>query len=141
MLIDELFKLLQQRFKLPKDIPEDEKFKRQLDKGQVCFGEFNRSYNNKYVQPIRRRVLKVLLQWVKDDPWKEMEISSGGGLMLCDRIQGWTERVDTEINDQSNTSPSVKSAMRQLRTELERHGKDLRPYGDNNGGMLERKRD
>ena len=49
--------------------------------------------------------------------------------------------VDTEINDQSNTSLSVKSAMRQLRTELERHGKDLRLYGDNNGGMLERKRD
>ena len=34
MLIDEMFKLLQQRFKLPKDIPEDEKFK--MDKGQVC---------------------------------------------------------------------------------------------------------
>ena len=63
---DELLKLLQQRFKLPNKIPEDENFRKLLDKGQVCFGEFNRSYNNKYVQPIRRRLLKVLLYWVKD---------------------------------------------------------------------------
>ena len=59
----------------------------------MCFGEFNRSYNNKYVQPIRRRVLKVMLQWVKDDPWKEMEKSSGGGILLFERIKAWTETV------------------------------------------------
>ena len=54
-----------------------------------------------------------------------MEKSSGGGLMLFRRIEGWVERVDDELNDQSNTSPTVKSAMRQLKTEFERHGKEI----------------
>ena len=86
-----LLKLLQQRFDLPNKIPEDEKFKNQLDKGQVCFGEFNRSYNNKYLQPVRRRVLKVLQQWVKDDPWKDMENKCENGLDLYERL-----RVETK---------------------------------------------
>ena len=79
----------------------------------------------------------MLHQWVKDDPWGEMEKSSGGGVLLYRRILAWSERIESEINDQSNTSPSVKSAMRQLRIELEKHGTDLKPYGET-GGMNNR---
>ena len=78
------------------------------------------------MQPIRRRVLKVLHFWVKEDPWKEMEKSVGGGLRLFERIRAWTDQVEKELEEVTNTSPSVKSGLRQLKSELDRRGKDLR---------------
>ena len=61
----------------------------QLDKGNVCYGDFNRHYNKKYVQPIKQRVLRVLTQWVRDDPFNEMKKPLGGGVMLYERINSW----------------------------------------------------
>ena len=120
---DRLLMLLQQRFNLPSQIAEDAEFKDQLDKGYVCYGDFNRRYNKKYVQPIKQRVLKVLTQWVRDDPFNEMKKPVGGGVPFYERIRRWADNAqEAMLGDGSTeyTSPFVKSAMRQLMVELDK---------------------
>ena len=48
------------RWQLPKEIEETETFREQLNRGLVCFGEFQRAYNKKYVQPIKRRFFSLI---------------------------------------------------------------------------------
>ena len=61
-----------------------------------------------------------MYQWVKEDPWDEMTKSNAGGLQLFGRISNWIESVESEILENSLSSPSVKSALRQLKLEIEK---------------------
>ena len=67
-----------------------------------------------------RTPLKVIYQWVRDDPWEEMLKSNAGGLQLYKRISNWIKYIESSTLENSHSSPSVKSALRQLKQELDK---------------------
>ena len=54
---------------------------------------------------------------MKDDPWDEMRRSADGGTVLFQRIHCWVKEIEKNILESSQSSPSTKSALRQLQQD------------------------
>ena len=65
--------------------------------------------------------MKEVMDWqglqLKDDPWDEMRRSADGGTVLFQRIHCWVKEIEKNILESSQSSPSTKSALRQLQQE------------------------